>query len=326
MKRVAFVLPYYGRFPSYFQLFLDSCGGNPDFDWLVFTDDHYPYDYPDNVHVHYETFEDMRRRVMGRIDAPVSLDSPYKLCDFKPTYGLVFSEYLQEYDWWGYCDCDVVFGRLGHFVREDMLDSYDKLFLLGHCSLYRNDDMVNRAFMLPLDGDVVYRRILGSPQGFTFDESYLPVNVNAIMREHGFRIFDRDLSGNLSSRSPIFRIVHYDAGLGVYMTEDPIRAVYVWDGGVLSRSYIRLGVFETHELMYMHFQRRRMLVTPSVKRHGRFQILPGLFAPLPVDVVRRDNFSSIPWRRHDGHRYRILRGDARFWRKKLLSKMIHWHG
>lgn len=98
MKRVAFVLPYYGRFPSYFQLFLDSCGGNPDFDWLVFTDDHYPYDYPDNVHVRHETFEDMRRRVMGRIDAPVNLDSPYKLCDFKPTYGLVFSEYLQEYD------------------------------------------------------------------------------------------------------------------------------------------------------------------------------------------------------------------------------------
>lgn len=44
-----FILPYYGKFPNYFQLFLNSCGSNPEYDWLIFTDDHTAYDYPDNV-------------------------------------------------------------------------------------------------------------------------------------------------------------------------------------------------------------------------------------------------------------------------------------
>lgn len=40
MRKCAFVLPYYGKFGNYFQLFLNSCATNTDYDWLIFTDDH----------------------------------------------------------------------------------------------------------------------------------------------------------------------------------------------------------------------------------------------------------------------------------------------
>ena len=42
----------------------------------------------------------------------VTLDRPYKLCDFKPAYGFIFGEYLKEYDYWGHCDIDIVWGDL----------------------------------------------------------------------------------------------------------------------------------------------------------------------------------------------------------------------
>lgn len=321
MRKCAFILPYYGTLPNYFQVFLNTCGANEDFDWLLFTDDHTAYDYPDNVHVHYETFEDMQRRAQRCFDFPISLSKPYKLCDYKPTYGLLFAEYLTDYTFWGHCDCDVVFGRLNRFITDDMLASYDKLFMQGHCTLYRNDERVNRAFMLPLEGEEVYRRVLSSPQAFTFDESYLPINVNRIFAEHGLRLFTADLSANTYSRSSTFRLVHYDATLETYMIEEPMRAVYVWDDGRLTRSYFRFGRFVTTELMYMHLQRRSMKVDPRVVNAKRFKILPGFFEPLEVEAVTADNFRSIRWRRPTDHRWRLLKGDARFWSKRILAKL-----
>ena len=323
MRKCAFILPYYGTLPNYFQVFLNTCATNPDFDWLLFTDDHTAYDYPDNVHVHYETFSDMQERAKRCFDFPICLKQPYKLCDYKPTYGLLFSDYLQDYAFWGHCDCDVVFGRLGHFITDDLLSSYDKLFMQGHCTLYRNNERVNKAFMLPLEGEEVYRRVLSSHQAFTFDESYLPLNINRIFAEHGFRLFTADLSANTYSKSDTFRLLHYDAALATYLIEEPNRAVYVWDDGVLSRSYFRLGRFTTVELMYMHLQRRRMKVDDRILKMKRFKILPGFFEPLEVESVTKENFRSIRWKRFTTHGLQLMRGDMRFWKKRVSSKLFH---
>ena len=320
----AFILPYYGTLPNYFQVFLNSCGANPEYDWLLFTDDHTEFDYPDNVHVHYGTFAEMQDLVASRFDFPVALKAPYKLCDLRPMYGYVFQEYLKDYRFWGYCDCDLIFGRLSHFITEEMLNNYDKIFVVGHLSLMRNTEENNKRFMLDLDGKPLYRTVLESTRAFTFDESYLPTNINRIFTSHGFPIFTQDLSGNTYAKSSIFQLTHFDSNLGVFLTEQPLRAVYTWDHGVLSRSYLRLGEFATRELMYMHFQRRHMDVRLGADDMEKFKILPGSFEPLEVDEVTRQNFRSIRWKRSDEqirHRLSILEGDAKFWQKKILAKL-----
>ena len=38
-KKIAFVVPYYGKFPDYFPLWLKTCGTNPTIDFLLFTDE-----------------------------------------------------------------------------------------------------------------------------------------------------------------------------------------------------------------------------------------------------------------------------------------------
>lgn len=321
MKKCAFVIPYYGSLPNYFQVFLNTCAMNDDFDWLLFTDDHTEYSYPPNVHVYYETFADMRERAQRCFDFKTSLSSPYKLCDYKPAYGLLFADYLREYLFWGHCDCDVIFGKLSHFITDEMLETYDKLFQQGHCTLYRNTPQVCKAFMLPLEGKEVYRNILSSPQNFTFDESYLPLNVNRIFDEHGFRVFKTDLSANTYSKGNTFRLLHYDAILDSYLVEEPNHAVYVWDKGVLSRFYFRFGQFYTVELMYMHFQRRHMSMSKSVPSAERFKILPGLFDEIEVKHVTPENFYSIRWRRLSFHRWRIFKADILFWVKRVRNKL-----
>ena len=327
MRKCAFILPYYGKFGNYFQLFLNSCAANPDYDWLVFTDDHTAYRYPSNVHVHYETFSDMQKRAQSMFDFSVSLNAPYKLCDLKPMYGYLFSKYLRGYEHWGYCDCDMIFGQLDAFITDDMLDSYEKLFVLGHCSILKNTEENNKRFMLSLDGRELYRDVLQSDRIFTFDESYLPTNVNAIYKEHGFKVFDRDYSANPRARESVFQITRFNNDLKIYCTEKASKAVYVWREGKLNRYAKNLGSFVVSELMYMHFQRRHMAVRlpDQLDTACVFKIMPGSFEPLEVNEVTSENFDSIRWRRETDvaiHRWNILKGDIRFWRERIISKLL----
>lgn len=65
MKNCCFVIPYFGRFPNYFQLFLNSCKYNPDFNWLIFSDDTSFYDFPPNVRLVKMTFNELKEHVQS---------------------------------------------------------------------------------------------------------------------------------------------------------------------------------------------------------------------------------------------------------------------
>lgn len=49
MYKICLIIPYFGEFKNYFQLFLNSCANNPTINWLIFTDSDQAYFYPDNV-------------------------------------------------------------------------------------------------------------------------------------------------------------------------------------------------------------------------------------------------------------------------------------
>ena len=73
----------------------------------------------------------------------------------------------------------------------------------------------------------------------------------------------------------------------------------------------------------MHFQRRTMRVNPTVIAASRFKILPGLFTTLEVENVAADNFRRIAWKHHTNHRWKILKGDICFQKKRIISKLLH---
>ena len=81
-NKLALVLPYFGNFPNYFQLFLRSVELNPEFDVLLVTDiETAGIHLPDNVHVVRLSLGDIRDRIASLIPAPLKLDTAYKLCD-----------------------------------------------------------------------------------------------------------------------------------------------------------------------------------------------------------------------------------------------------
>lgn len=112
MRKAAFIIPFFGKFNNFFQLFLNSCGKNKDYDWIIFTDDKTNYQYPSNLIVNYTTFEKIKSLFQTKFKSKISLDRPYKLCDFRPMYGYLFQEYLKDYKFWGHCDTDMLFGDI----------------------------------------------------------------------------------------------------------------------------------------------------------------------------------------------------------------------
>ena len=143
MPRICIIIIYFGHWPTWFSAWLRSCSCNPEFDWLIFSNGNIPTELPPNVKVEQLSNDELERHVSEMLSAPFVLSRGYKLVDLKPTYGELFQQYLHDYDFWGYTDLDVVYGRLADFFTEDRLLNHDVLspsdrLLVGHLTLIRN--------------------------------------------------------------------------------------------------------------------------------------------------------------------------------------------
>src|SRR5699024_8951933 len=125
----------------------------------IYTDDVTEYNYPKNVHRIVMNFDECKRIIQSHFDFSIALKSPKKLCDYKCAYGYVFQDYLTDYDWWGHCDLDQVFGDLGTFITDERLNTVDKIYSIGHLTLYRNTEANNQIFMSEIEGRAWYKEV-----------------------------------------------------------------------------------------------------------------------------------------------------------------------
>lgn len=261
-RRCVFILPYFGGFRNYFPLFLRSCGKNPEYDWIILTDQLVD-GAPPNVRVIGTSFEEFRDRLQSRFSFPISLETPYKLCDFKPAYGYLLEDEVAGYDYWGHCDCDLLFGRMALFLEPLFEEKYDKLFAAGHLTVYRNSPENNRRFMKTSpDGTCMHRIALSHPGTFAFDEMCWKRNVHTLFVGDGARVFSGDLSFNVSTRYWGIRREFFDPDDSRWKTAGSPARLLEWDDGVV-RS-IEAGQKASREWLYVHLQGRKFEFDPEV--------------------------------------------------------------
>lgn len=306
MKKVCLIVPYFGHLPNYFQLFLKSCAANSDFNWLIFTDDNTAYNYPDNVTRVLTSFTEIKNLFASKFDFKIALDSPYKLCDFKPTYGYVFEDYLKNYLFWGHCDIDTIMGKFSDFLTDDFLSQYDKIFALGHMTLYRNTPENNRVFMRPYKGKPLYKEYLSNPKICVFDEDCKnEYNVHNIFKAEGKRVFEGDYSLNFDISKLQFRRVHY-VGLFFcpfthgHVTEEAKDALYLWNRGEICRYYMANDDVVKEAFLYIHLQQRSMFVMPEVQKADVIRISPNVFSTMINRVDKAYLQKLSPWVSYSG--------------------------
>ena len=139
MKSIIVIHLYFGRLPSFFELWLRSCEMNSTIDFLICTDQKVDSNAA-NIKVFTTNLLEIKKRIEELIKFKVCLSSPRKLCDYKGLYGLIFQEYTKNYDFWGFCDSDLIFGNIRTFLTDDILNNYDHILGLGHFQLQRTSD------------------------------------------------------------------------------------------------------------------------------------------------------------------------------------------
>lgn len=274
MKKVI-IIAYFGKLPNYFQTFLTSCKYNNSFDWLIFTDDHSNYNYPPNVRCEYLTFENFVTLIQNKFDFKISLATPQKLCDYKCAYGYIFGDYIVDYDWWGHCDLDQIFGDLNSFITNEMLCKYDKLFSLGHLTLYKNSPDNNEEFKSKLNGEERYRQVFTTNVCLGFDE-WLPNNINEIFIKSKRPILLKNIGADINPYKTQFNLVHYDFNQRKYINDDIENSIFKWENGKLFQLYLDNKSIKTIEVPYVHLQKRKMKDLRN-KECNSFYIIPNKF-------------------------------------------------
>ena len=187
--KIAIICPYFGKFPSSINLTFYSMFKNSFIDWFIFSDneDLWSKKYSNVCFVQWK-FEDMQRLATELFETVI--DNPYKMCDYKPAYGFMFYEYVKEYDFWGYCDVDVLFGNLAEFFTDEKLNRNDKIYDLGHLSLYRNVKGVREGFMGTEKYYVPYKDIFNHKYICVFDEYYGDnAGINQVLSREGYKVY-----------------------------------------------------------------------------------------------------------------------------------------
>lgn len=264
--KIAVIICWYGPFPDYFPLFLKSCEGNTGYDFLIFTDAVYSGTLPSNVKKIDKTFAQMKTMFEEKLGFAVSLEQPFKFCDFRPAFGVLFADYLKGYDFWGHCDIDQIFGSLQSAITGDVLARYERILFQGHLSLYRNNEKMNRLF--EKEGAIYpYKKVFTTKENYAFDEF---TGALKICEKQQVKLWKSKCFVDCDVAYSRYRFVDGDP-------RDAREQVFYWEDGRLLRAFLENGAVKTDEYIYLHFQKKhpQNLVTDINARS--FYLLPGQF-------------------------------------------------
>ena len=265
-NKIALLLPYFGKLPSYFQIWLDTAGFNSScIDFILITDQNMNmYSVPQNVKIINRDFEQIKEQIKRKYSFHVSLEEPYKLCDLRPAYGEIFADLFKNYSFWGFCDPDVIWGNVGKYLEKFgfLTNNFDKFGSLGHLQILRNSLKVNQTYKYN-DGNIMrnYKTVFSSPYSFAFDEQY---SFNVLAQKNKLRIINL-LDGKTTPFADInpFNFT-FERNYGEKFNNVEFKYFYFSkENGLKEVNYLDNGEIVESDCMYLHLQKRNMKVLPG---------------------------------------------------------------
>lgn len=151
MSSIIIVIPYFGNWPFWINVFLASCAKNQSVDFLLLGDCGRPDYLPANVKFEEVSFIDYKKRVARALGITFDPLVAYKLCDIKPMLGKIHEQDISDYDFWAFGDLDLVYGDLRAVYTEELLSKYDLISnhatrVSGHLCLIRNTQFMREVY------------------------------------------------------------------------------------------------------------------------------------------------------------------------------------
>lgn len=281
--KVAIIVPYFGKLPDTFSVWMKTARKNKNFDFYIITDDAtYSKSY-DNLKFIKMDFIELKEKIQNIVGFNINLNMPYKLCDYRPVYGTVFSELLKKYDFWGFGDIDVFYGDLNDFINDSVLTRYDKIYSLGHLTLLRNNELCNNLWKTKHNYSVYrFDEAWKTPYSCHFDEGWglsEIAKMNPKVRKYSS---NNDYYDIYPFKKGFFS---YDGQLRAKEERKKERIYFMWENGKLFRKSIN---GEKKELAYVHFQKRKIRVGNELLQDNNQKC----FYFFPNEITTRSNTDS----------------------------------
>ena len=303
MKSIILIVPYIGKWPLWFEAHLVSIAKNPTVNWLFITDCELPKNYPNNVRFIPTSLESLNIKINTVLGMDVPL-SPRKLCDVRPAYGEIFQEYISDYDFWGFCDVDIIWGDIRAYVTEPILSEYDiissrKETISGHFTILRNTAAINSLYLSIPD----YRGMLSQNKLMRIDEEAFTAYLKTPEIQLKCKIWWQDyLMNNKNGKA------HQE----YYLDR------WIWQEGKI------INTKTGQEVMYLHFinwkRTMRFIEIKYIDNPHKFYIsYSGMhYKPHPRMTIALNGFKNL----FDGYYVRLNRKKLNKKLRKLKRKVI----
>lgn len=140
---IVIVIPYFGEWDEYVPLFFETVRRNATIKFLVYTDCAMDGLEAPNITVTHLKMADYLTLVNYRTGVDFEPVTAYKLCDLRPLFGLIHEPEFRGFDFYGWCDVDLLLGDIRAFYSDQLLGRYDVFSthghgVSGHFALFRN--------------------------------------------------------------------------------------------------------------------------------------------------------------------------------------------
>jgi hypothetical protein len=160
-----------GPLPNYFGYFTATCKANPSVSFIVIND-HISKSYTDeNIKFIKMDLAELNAYSSKQLNKTIQLASAWKINELKPLFGHLFADEFKNYDHWGWCDLDIIWGNLRHFLTEEVLSDYDVIttrehWSTGHFTLFKNHELCNGLYQR--NREII--ELLNDPTYYAFEE------------------------------------------------------------------------------------------------------------------------------------------------------------
>ncbi len=266
MKRIIQIVPFFGMTPAWLNFFIKSCHNNPEITWLIYGDIKFPDFVTENIIFKKAELSDFNKLISEKLSLKITILNPYKICDYRPAFGKIFEDYISEYDYWGYSDLDLIFGKISNFIPIESLIKYDIIasrddYYPGHFMLFRNceslKNMYKRIFNYSSIFKDVYRHYAIDERSNLIGKAIGVSESATIFRRIKYKILKslplyHDLNllldkSSITKKLKILRLNQKIRSDHFYIKRGVENWSVIWDNGVL------IDQITNKEIMYFHF-------------------------------------------------------------------------
>lgn len=273
MEKIVFIIPYFGQVHNYFNLFLESCKRNDTIDFIFVSDLKFE-ELPPNCKLRKLSFEDFKELIYRKLGFNANIKSIYKIVDYKPMYGDLFESEIDGYDYWGYCDCDMILGNLRDYLNKINMSQYEKIFCHGHMTILKNNEKMRKIYLRQGDfideGIFDYQEAFSTPCIVHFDEGG---GFTRLCDYYNVASFEDVAYADIAFQRKRF-------SLAQPVADAQKKCLFTYDNGCLYRATLekRAGGVLLQPQIYIHLQKRKMKVLVD-SEESKFNIYPNAFVP-----------------------------------------------